>query len=248
MGHFLNIYTSAEIDGTSFTAKDIGVENTAGPGGHQAVALRASGDLGVFFNLHLDGYQDTLYPQSNRQFFRDCVISGTIDFIFGNSIAVFQKCTMVVRKPGPNQACMVTAQGRQDKNLTGVTVVQDCKITAEQQFLDTKPPIEAFLGRPWKVKSRTVIMESEIGGFISPLGWAPWSGDLGLDTLEYFEYKNTGEGANPPARPPGRVVWKGLKNFTSVEEATAFTAAKLFVHDEWVKETGVPYDPGFMKP
>lgn len=237
---------SAEVDGISFIAKDIGVENTAGPDGHQAVALRASGDLGVYFNMHIDGYQDTLYPQSNRQFFRDCSISGTIDFIFGNSIAVFQKCTMVVRKPGPNQACMVTAQGRQDKNVTGVTVLQGCTITAEKAFIDAKPPFEAYLGRPWKVMSRTIIMQSVIEAFISPLGWAPWNGDIGLKTLFYVEYNNTGPGANIPARPPGRVTWEGLKNFTNTDEALAFTAARLFQHDEWVSITGVPYDPAFM--
>ncbi|KAH6770266.1 hypothetical protein C2S52_015069 [Perilla frutescens var. hirtella] len=231
-----------KVEGENFSAKDIGIENTAGAGGHQAVAVRASGDLGLFYNVHMDGYQDTLYAHTNRQFFRECSISGTIDFIFGNSIAIFQKCTMVVRKPDPNQACMVTAQGRIEKNLTGVTVLQGCTITAEKALLDTQPPVKAYLGRPWKELSRTIVMQSTIEGFIAPEGWSPWMGDFALATLYYVEYNNTGPGASYA----GRVKWGGMHNFTDIEEARSFTAKPQFKWDDWVTKTGVPYAEGFM--
>ncbi|XP_057772192.1 pectinesterase-like [Salvia miltiorrhiza] len=235
--------STLSVNGESFMAKDIGVENTAGAIGHQAVAVRASGDLGIFYNVHMDSYQDTLYAHTHRQLYRECQISGTVDFIFGNAISVFQKCNLVVRKPNPNQACMVTAQGRTEKNLTGVTIIQGCTFTAEKELLAANPPVKSYLGRPWKELSRTIIMQSNIEGFIDPEGWAPWMGTFALDTLYYVEYNNTGPGADTSKR----VQWKGLQKFANIEEAQNYTAAVRFKWDDWITKAGVPYDGGFMK-
>ncbi|XP_051127970.1 pectinesterase-like [Andrographis paniculata] len=229
------------VNADGFMAKDIGIENTAGAEKHQAVAVRVSGDKAVFYNVHMDGYQDTLYTHSYRQYYRDCLISGTIDFIFGDAAAIFQKCKLVVRKPMENQACMVTAQGRKDRRSIGVTVLQGCAIVADPAFLAVTPPVNAYLGRPWKEFSRTIIMQSYIGGFISPDGWSPWMGSFALDTLYYGEYQNKGPGADMSKR----VTWKGIQKMTP-EIAESFTAAKVYQGDEWVKAAGVPYDAGMM--
>ncbi|KAL0433987.1 UNVERIFIED_CONTAM: putative pectinesterase/pectinesterase inhibitor 21 [Sesamum latifolium] len=139
-----------------------------------------------------DGYQDTLYAHTYRQYYRDCSISGTIDFIFGDAIALFQNCKFVVRKPGPNQACMVTAQGRVERHSLGVNVIQNGDFVAEPALLQAAPPIKVYLGRPWKQLSRTIIMQSNIGGFVAPEGWSVWQGTFALDTLYYAEYQNRG--------------------------------------------------------
>ncbi|XP_057772204.1 pectinesterase-like [Salvia miltiorrhiza] len=243
-GGHIQTYDSATlaVNGRGFIAKDIGIENTAGPIGHQAVAVRATGDVAIFYNVHIDGYQDTLYPHVQRQLFRECRISGTIDFIFGNAIAVFQKCDLVVRKPDPNQACMVTAQGRNNKNLTGITIIQGCTITGEQALLEANPPVKSYLGRPWKEESRTVIMQTTIEGFIDPEGWAPWNATSPVDMLYYVEYNNKGPGADQSKR----VTWPGIKKLTTDEEMKQWTPLVHFVEDGWIKDSGVPFDPVFM--
>ncbi|XP_016454685.2 pectinesterase-like [Nicotiana tabacum] len=231
------------VNGDYFMAKDIGFENTAGPVKHQAVALRVSGDMAIFHNCQIDGYQDTLYVHSYRQFFRDCTITGTIDFIFGDAAAVFQNCQMIVRKPMDNQACMVTAQGRKDHRGVGGIVMQNCQIKAEHDFLAAQPPIKAYLGRPWKEFSRTIIMQSEIDGFIAPEGWSPWVGNFALDTLFYAEYQNRGPGSITYSR----VNWKGYQKTIAPQVAAQFTPGVFIMGDEWVKLSGVPYEPVMIR-
>lgn len=230
------------VNGDGFMAKDIGFENTAGPAKHQAVALRVSGDMAIFHNCAMDGYQDTLYAHSYRQFYRQCTITGTIDFVFGDAAAVFQDCKMIVRKPLDNQACMVTAQGRKDRNSKGVLVLEGCTITAEPAYMATNPMPKSYLGRPWKDYSRTIIMQSFIDRNIVPEGWSPWAGNFGLDTCYYGEFNNKGPGANTAQR----VTWKGIKKI-SPQEAGSWTPGKYMLGDLWIKASGVPYDPGMMK-
>ncbi|CAA0834830.1 Probable pectinesterase/pectinesterase inhibitor 58 [Striga hermonthica] len=229
------------VNADDFFARDLGIENTAGPEGHQAVALRVSGDRAVFFNCHLNGFQDTLYAHTYRQFYRDCVISGTIDFIFGDALSIFQNCRFVVRRPMDSQACMVTAQGRVDPRSQGAIVIQGGDIVAEPAFFKAPKPIVAYLGRPWKQLSRTIIMQTNIDGFISPEGWSPWMGTFALDTLYYAEYQNRGPGSNQAHR----VHWKGIKHI-SPKIAESFTPGKAFGGDFWIKGAGIPYVPSML--
>lgn len=230
------------VNGDGFMARGIGFENSAGPDKHQAVALRVSADMTIFHNCAMDGYQDTLYTHSYRQFYRQCNISGTIDFIFGNAAAVFQDCKMIVRKPMSNQACMVTAQGRKDQHSVGGLVLDGCTITAEPDFMSAQPMPKSYLGRPWKEFSRTIIMQSFIDKNIDPEGWAPWTGTFGQDTCYYAEFNNKGPGANTARR----VKWKGIRRM-SQQEAASFAPGTYIQGDTWIKGSSVPYDSGLMR-
>ncbi|KAM0059759.1 putative pectinesterase [Helianthus debilis subsp. tardiflorus] len=229
------------VNGDQFLAMDIGFENTAGPEKHQAVALRVSGDMAIFHNCAIDGYQDTLYTHSYRQFYRGCNITGTIDFVFGDAAAVFQNCMMIVKKPLENQECMVTAQGRKDRHSKGALILQGCVITADQEFWATKPMPKSYLGRPWKLFARTIIMQSFIDQNIAPEGWAPWDGSFALDTCYFGEFNNKG----PRANTAKRVTWKGFKKI-SLAEAVSYTPQKYIQGDLWIKTSSIPYDPGLM--
>ncbi|CAL5025169.1 unnamed protein product [Urochloa decumbens] len=243
-GGFATIATRTfSAEGNGFICKNMGFENTAGPEGHQAVAMHVQGDMSVFFNCRFAGYQDTLYVHANRQFFRNCEVLGTVDYIFGNSAALFQNCLMTVRKPGDSQSNMVTAQGRTDPNMPTGIVLQSCRIVPEQALFATRLTVPSYLGRPWKEYARTVVMESTIGDLIKPEGWAEWMGDIGLKTLYYAEYANTGPGAGTSKR----VNWPGYRGVIGQAEATQFTAGVFIDAMTWLKATGTPNVMGFTK-
>ncbi|CAJ1969605.1 unnamed protein product [Sphenostylis stenocarpa] len=232
-----------------FIAKSMAFENTAGSSKHQAVAFRNQGDMSAIFDCAMHGYQDTLYVHANRQFYRNCEISGTIDFIFGASAALIQNSKIIVRLPDRIQFNTVTADGRSKKNMATGIVLQNCEIVPERALYPTRFQVKSYLGRPWKQYSTTVIMESSIGDFIQPEGWAVWSGNLYLNTLYYAEYANSGPGSNLQKR----VKWKGYHGSIQKPEATKFTAAQFLKGgpsgnaDDWLKATGVPYTVGFIK-
>ncbi|KAL1202314.1 putative pectinesterase 56 [Cardamine amara subsp. amara] len=98
------------VDGPWFMAQDLCIQNTAGPTMGQAVALRVSEDAVAFYRCRVEGFQNTLYAHEGRQFYRECYITGTVNFICGAATAVFQYCQLVARKPSPGQTNMITAQ------------------------------------------------------------------------------------------------------------------------------------------
>ncbi|CAN1281209.1 Putative pectinesterase/pectinesterase inhibitor 28 [Linum perenne] len=228
------------VNAVGFIAKDMGFENTAGAVGLQALAYRSISDYSVLYNCQFDAYQDTVFTQTYRQFFRDCTISGTIDFLFGVARVVFQNCTIIVRPPLPGQACIVTAEGRQDPNGNSSIVIQNSKIIPDPTFLPVKATTKVYLGRPWKEYSRTVIMHTDLDAIISPEGWSRWDGDFGINTMYYAEFENKG----PGAVQTGRVTWPGVKHITAVE-AAMFTPSKMYLEgDKWITDTGIPYVAG----
>ncbi|KAJ6706186.1 PECTINESTERASE [Salix purpurea] len=226
--------------GQGFLARGITFQNTAGPSKHQAVALRVGSDLSAFYECDMLAYQDTLYVHSNRQFFINCLVAGTVDFIFGNAAAVLQDCDIHARRPNSGQKNMVTAQGRTDPNQNTGIVIQKSRIGATSDLLPVKSSFPTYLGRPWKEYSRTVIMQSSITDVIHPAGWFEWSGSFALSTLYYAEYQNSGAGAGTS----GRVTWKGYRVLTSAAEAQGFTPGNFIAGSSWLRSTTFPFSLG----
>ncbi|KVH91209.1 Pectinesterase, active site-containing protein [Cynara cardunculus var. scolymus] len=226
------------VVGDGFIGRGITFRNTAGPQNHQAVALRSGSDLSVFYQCSFEGYQDTLYVHSDRQFYRECDIYGTVDFIFGNAAVVLQNCNIYARKP-PNRTNTVTAQGRTDPNQNTGISIHNCRVTAASD-LKGVGGVKTYLGRPWKQYSRTVFMKSNLDSIIDPAGWMPWSGNFALDTLYYGEYLNTGPGSSTA----NRVKWKGYRVITSSTEAARFTVGNFIAGGSWLPSTNVPFTSG----
>ncbi|KAL1808946.1 hypothetical protein ACET3Z_025936 [Daucus carota] len=226
------------VIGNRFLARDLTIINTSGPEKHQAVALRVTSNA-AFYHCEIISHQDTLYAHSLRQFYLECTIQGTIDFIFGNAAAIFQSCQILIRKPNPGQTNMVTAQGRQDPNQNTGISLQNCTIIAARNFsMAERQNFSTFLGRPWRNYSRTVIMKSYIGTLVHREGWCKWNSYSTLDTVDYIEYKNFGPGSNTTQR----VNWPGYKNNCSDDVARQFSVEEfLREDDDWLESTAFPF-------
>ena len=208
--------TSFYLFGDGFRAENITFENSAGPVG-QAVAVRIDGDMVVFINCRFSGFQDTLYPhgEKSRQYYRNCTIEGSVDFIFGWSTAVFDHCTIVCKDHG-----YITAPSTNEGMPFGF-VFLDCKITgsaAESTF---------YLGRPWRPFGKSAFLRCEMGNMIKPEGWHNW-GKPEAETQSFFaEYRNSG----PGAAVGSRVKWS---HPLSEQESTAYLPEKIL--GEWVSK------------
>jgi len=55
-----------------------------------AVAAMISGDKTYFFRVGFFGYQDTLWDNNGRHYYKLCTIQGAIDFIFGAGQSLFE--------------------------------------------------------------------------------------------------------------------------------------------------------------
>ncbi|SMD32285.1 pectinesterase [Reichenbachiella faecimaris] len=194
-----------------FTAENITFENSAGPVG-QAVAVRVDGDRIVFKNCRFLGFQDTLYTYGNdsRQYYYNCYISGTTDFIFGASQVVFDQCTIFSKAGGH----YITAANTSIEKEYGY-VFLNCKLTGDA------PKHDVYLGRPWRDDARTVFINCELGKHIKPEGWHNWGKRYAEKRSYYAEYGSTGSGA----KTEGRVSWS--RQLTDVQ-ANQYTLDAVF--------------------
>lgn len=208
--------TSFYIFGDGFTAQDITFENSSGPVG-QAVAVRINGDMVAFRNCRFLGNQDTLYPhgENSRQYYRDCYVEGTVDFIFGWSTALFEDCTIFCKGKG-----YITAPSTLKETEFGF-VFLDCRITG------TAPENSVYLGRPWRPYGKSVFIRCEIENIIRPEGWHNWNKEENEKTAYFAEFGNSGKGAGIK----DRVGWSHL--LTEVE-AEMYTPDNIL--GEWIKD------------
>ena len=181
--------SSCYIYAPDFYAENITFENTAGRVG-QAVACFVSADRAVFRHCRFLGNQDTLYTYGRhcRQYYDECYIEGTVDFIFGWSTAVFNRCT--IRSVGNGY---VTAPSTDEGEAYGY-VFFDCNLTASEGV------DKVYLSRPWRPYGQAVFIRCQLGKHIVPEGWHNWGKKEAEKTVYYAEYESTGEGACPEQR------------------------------------------------
>jgi len=220
------------IHASYITFENITFENSAGEGKEiaQAVAVFTDGDFLFFRNCRFLGNQDTLYTYGRfgkfggikRNYFLDCYIEGTTDFIFGTSIAYFENCLIHSKKNS-----YVTAASTLKGQKYGY-VFRNCTLTAA-------PGIDkCYLGRPWGAYAKTVFIDCELGGHILPEGWHDWEKPGKPDTKKnsyYAEYGSTGPGATGP-----RVKWAHKLRPGQLKD---YTFEKVM----YQKEDGIVWNP-----
>ena len=182
---------SIYIFGPDFLAENITIENSSGPVG-QAVACHVGADRAVFRRCRFLGFQDTLYTfgVNTREYYEDCYIEGTVDFIFGKASAVFNRCELHSLGAG-----YLTAPATPEGCKYGY-VLYDCKLTAAPGVAGGS----VWLSRPWRPYGQTVFIRCEMGRHIHPEGWNNWGKPSNEKTAYYAEYKCYGEGADTSRR------------------------------------------------
>jgi pectinesterase len=209
----INTFTSYTVlvQGNDFRAENITFENSAGTGVGQAVALHVEADRCVFVNCRIVANQDTLYAgvDNSRQYYKDCYIEGTTDFIFGSATVVFDACHIHGKKNS-----YITAASTPQRQRFGF-VFRNCTITTSPETT------KLYLGRPWRPYAKTVFIECSLSASILPEGWHNWSKPDAEGTSFYAEYRSTGAGASPTTRVP----WS--HQLTAVE-ANVYTLENIF--------------------
>lgn len=221
-GKALGTYSSATVAVNSpyFIAKNISFQNTApvpppGAVGRQAVALRITGDTASFFGCSILGAQDTLYDHVGRHYFKDCYIEGSVDFIFGNGLSLYEGCSL---HGISNTYGAVTAQKRDNSSQdTGFAFVRS-RVTGSGAF---------YLGRAWGSFSRVIFAYSYMDTIVLPGGWNDMGDPNRQITVFYGQYKCTGPGANFS----DRVTWS--RELTD-EEVKPFLALTFLDGDSWI--------------
>ncbi len=196
--------SSCYIYAPDFYAENITFENSAGPVGQGSCLLCLRRpcllqELPLFL-----GFQDTLYTygKQSRQYYEDCYIEGTVDFIFGWSTAVFNRCHIHSKRDG-----YVTAPSTdQGKKVYGY-VFYDCKLTASPEAK------KVYLSVPGVRMHKPYLSVANWDSTSFPEGWNNWGKKENEKTAFYAEYDSRGEGANPKARAAFSHQLKTLKGY-----------------------------------
>ncbi|XP_050945484.1 probable pectinesterase/pectinesterase inhibitor 39 [Cucumis melo] len=226
------------VYGENFMAQFLTFQNSAGPNEGQAIAVLDQAKHTAYYRCVFLGYQDTLYAGSVPQFFKECDIYGSVDFIFGNGLVVFQDCNIYARLF--DVQITVTAQSKQSLSAPSGFIFQNCNVTVSPEIASSKDKVTVFLGRPWRMYSMVVFIDSFLDSVVQPKGWLEWPG-VPENVLYYAEYNNSGGGANTSQR----VNWPGYHVLDNAREVATFSVEMFINGTQWLPQTGIPFRAGF---
>lgn len=211
------------VEAPDFIARNLTIANQfdyvsavrSGFAGTQAVALALGNqaDRSVIDHVTLTGQQDTFYLRAGRALVRDCLISGSVDFIFGGAAARFERCEIRSRlRPamaGEPQG-YIAAPSTAESQAAGL-VFDRCRLTRERAV----PDGSVYLGRPWRAGGNmsllgaAAFLDCWMDAHIHPNGWTPmhYRGPDGAERYlqpgeaRLYEHASRGPGARTgPAR------------------------------------------------
>jgi len=194
---------SVHISANDFSAANLTIQNTYGTGS-QAVALRTTGQRQQFLNCRLIGHQDTLYTHNGSQYFRNCYVEGTVDFVFGGATAVLQNCE--VRNVEKGSA--TTAPNTDSGTAYGIVFLGG-KFTAESGVQAGS----VALARPWGAAGFAAFLNADLGAHISAAGFTSMSGNE-PQNARFHEYGSTGAGANAAGRASYQLTASQAASYT----------------------------------
>jgi pectinesterase len=225
---------TAFFGGGRVTVRDLSISNSAGDGRVVGQALAVYADAGVclFENVKMTGHQDTLFcaplPRTERQkggftgpgvdkprrltkqYYRKCIITGDVDFIFGGADAVFDDCEIIVnnRQAGQPIPDKTPASGQTlDKDQIDTTerfingyVTAGCGRSEDMGFVFRNCVVRGdegcargsvFLGRPWREQARAVFLNCIMDDTIAKERFSGWGGITKDEPETFYGEYNT---------------------------------------------------------
>lgn len=144
-----------------------------------------------------DGFlKDELRAAGSRtQRFTDCLIAGTVDFIFGCGDAIFENCEIksLYEERGHGYAA---APAHADSQPIGF-VFHRCRFTREPQVADES----VYLARPWRDFGKASFLDCTYDSHIAKTGFDKWNDTERDKTARFAEF---------PVKCDGRVPWSKL--------------------------------------
>lgn len=203
------------VNGNRVKFKNCRIANTAGSGRKvgQAIALYLDGDDIVLEDCMLEGHQDTLFlaplppheyqkdgflgpgqftPRTRRTVsFKNCKISGGVDFIFGGATAYFDNCEFVSVEEG-----YVFAPSTPEDVQTGF-VARNCRFTATDDVKEES----CYIARPWREYAKVRLEQCYLGEHIHKEGFHDWGKTEARGSVVFEEIGSYGPGAQGAVRP-----------------------------------------------
>lgn len=206
---------TAFFGGERVTVKDLTIINNAGDGrtAGQAIAVYADAAVCFFENVALLAHQDTLFmsplPLAERQkggftgpredsprlltkqYYKNCIITGDVDFIFGGADAVFDNCKINCYDRQEEINGYITAPSESFGDLG--MVFRNCRIQGAAGCAKGS----VFLGRPWRNESKVVFLNCIMDDSINPLRFSGWGGVTKEENAFFGEYGSRYEDGSP---------------------------------------------------
>lgn len=221
-GRPIGTYKSASVavESDFFVAANISFQNDAYfPNSvnkyRQAVAMRISGEMAMFYSCGFFGHQDTLFDDKGSHYFRQCTIKGSVDYIFGNGKSLYERCAIrSLTKFGA-----ITAQGRADPSEPTGFAFLKCRING---------PGSPYLGRAWRDFSRVVYINSMFNVDLGPEAWSDFGHPGRKSTAYYGMYQCSGPGAETALK-------SGWTKELTHEEAKPFLDRSFINAADWLR-------------
>jgi len=227
-GQAIRTSATISVQGEGFRAEDITFQNSAGPVG-QALAIYVTSDKNVFVNCTFLGYQDTVFlaKDNTRSYFKNCLILGRTDYIYGGGIGYFDSCE--IRSFGGGWITAPSTPKEQDYGF----VFYKCKLTFAEKSPKEKDDDQLVnLGRPWHNFPKVAWIKCDMGEKINPVGWPTiWNMKYAATSndLHLYEYKNTGVASDMSKR----ANWVGMRELTAAEVNFYTVKNVLKGQDNW---------------
>ncbi len=151
-------------------------ESSSGAAGAFAGAINTLATTGkriVFNNVLIKGGQDTIYNNTGIIYYNNCEVWGSVDYIYGAALAVFDQCSIVeIRSSGGPITAPNTASA-QPYGLVFLNCTFPRALIANGYPYDVGTANTTFQ-RPWGKDGMTAIINCAVGAQISTKGWLEW--------------------------------------------------------------------------